>query len=222
MKAKNQLMGVNIAGWWEPVRAAVLQFAGAPVASAPSGHAILDFLQEDEDVDLGLDMEQLPMPRKVLITYISRQAARHRKLVEDDHVRLVRALEELVEKKGEKWELEVIVAENLTKDEQLRIAARTTFLIGVHGNGLTHLVFMPPTRISTVIEIFYPGGFAHDYQWTTHVLGMRHYAVWNDTYHTSPHEPRVDYPEGFQGDFIPVHGPSIARLIEERVEARVS
>lgn len=55
-------------------------------------------------------------------------------------------------------------------------------LLGVHGNGLTHLVFMPPTRASTVIEIFYPGGFAHDYQWTTRALGMSHFAVWNDTY----------------------------------------
>jgi hypothetical protein len=34
---------------------------------------------------------------------------------------------------------------------------------------------MQPTRISTVIEIFYPQGFAHDYQWTTHALGMRHW-----------------------------------------------
>jgi hypothetical protein len=31
---------------------------------------------------------------------------------------------------------------------------------------------MQPTRISTVIEMFYPQGFAHDYQWTTRALGM--------------------------------------------------
>jgi hypothetical protein len=39
---------------------------------------------------------------------------------------------------------------------------------------------MKPTRASAVIEIFYPGGFAHDYHWTTRALGMDHYAVWND------------------------------------------
>ncbi|EDR00800.1 uncharacterized protein LACBIDRAFT_312988 [Laccaria bicolor S238N-H82] len=44
-------------------------------------------------------------------------------------------------------------------------------LLGVHSNGLTHLVFMPPTRISTVIEIVYPPGFTHDYQWMTRALG---------------------------------------------------
>ena len=30
-------------------------------------------------------------------------------------------------------------------------------MLGVHGNGLTHLIAMPPRPISTVIEIFYPG-----------------------------------------------------------------
>jgi hypothetical protein len=54
-------------------------------------------------------------------------------------------------------------------------------MLGVHGNGLTHLVWMKPTKVSTVVEMFYPGGFAHDYQWTTRALGMSHYAVWNDT-----------------------------------------
>jgi len=41
---------------------------------------------------------------------------------------------------------------------------------------------MNPNRYSTVMEIFFPGGFAHDYQWTTRALGMSHIAIWNDTY----------------------------------------
>ena len=40
---------------------------------------------------------------------------------------------------------------------------------------------MPVTPVSSVIEIFYPGGFAHDYHWTSQALGMRHFAIWNDT-----------------------------------------
>jgi hypothetical protein len=51
--------------------------------------------------------------------------------------------------------------------------------MGVHGNGLTSLLWMNPTVKSTVIEFFYPGGFAQDYQWTTHALGMLHYGVWD-------------------------------------------
>ena len=41
---------------------------------------------------------------------------------------------------------------------------------------------MSPTPISTVIELFYPTGFAHDYEWTARALGHKHFAVWNDTY----------------------------------------
>ena len=115
------------------------------------------------------------------------------------------------------------------------------FLIGVHGNGLTHLIFMNPNRYSTVIEIFHPGGFAHDYEWTTRALGMTHLAVWNDTY--VPHfflsfsfkvldcyihrhrayadKPEVSYPDGFQGNSIPVYGPYISQIIEDRVDGKL-
>lgn len=58
---------------------------------------------------------------------------------------------------------------------------KTQIMLGLHGNGLTHLVWMQPNRLSTVIEIFCPPGFAHDYYWTSRALGMSHYSVWNDT-----------------------------------------
>ena len=48
---------------------------------------------------------------------------------------------------------------------------------------------MPVTPVSTVIEIFYPGGFAHDYEWTARARGMRHFAIWNDTCVLSPPPP---------------------------------
>lgn len=35
-------------------------------------------------------------------------------------------------------------------------------MLGVHGNGLTHLLWMPPTPRSAVIEMFFVGGFARD------------------------------------------------------------
>lgn len=102
---------------------------------------------------------------------------------------------------------------------------------------------MPVSPVSTVIEIFYPSGFAHDYHWTSTALGMRHFAVWNDTcvlqlstaifdcsdvdaefvtfrFHTHPNEPNVDYPEGFQGTEIPVYAPTIVQIIEERIAGK--
>ena len=53
-------------------------------------------------------------------------------------------------------------------------------MMGVHGNGLTALLWMRPTPRSTVMEFFYPGGFAHDYEYTTRALGMVHYGFWGD------------------------------------------
>lgn len=55
-------------------------------------------------------------------------------------------------------------------------------MMGVHGNGLTSLVWMQPSPRSTVMEFFFPGGFAHDYEWTSRALGMVHYGFWNDQY----------------------------------------
>lgn len=40
-------------------------------------------------------------------------------------------------------------------------------------------------------------------------------------YFTQPNLPIVAYPEGFQGDRIPADGPTIAKLIEDRVEGRL-
>lgn len=212
MRARGQLAGVRVGGWWDPVRSAVLRFAGVEPLALATAQPVL------------ATDPRLPMPAKIIVTYISRQSAGNRKLTVESHAGLVAALQDLVRRKGPSWELNVMEAEKMTKDQQLQAVARTTILLGVHGNGLTHLVMMQPTRISTVIEMFYPGGFAHDYQWTARALGIRHYAVWNDTARTEgvgEGKPRVDYPDGFQGNYIPAHGPAIAQLIEDRVERRI-
>ncbi|KNZ73606.1 hypothetical protein J132_10742 [Termitomyces sp. J132] len=211
MRSQHQLLGHHVGGWWQPVRKAMWDFASA--VPSPVRRVNLD----TEPSNL-----LLPMPEKIVITYISRQGGPRRKLREADHVDLVAALEALVARKGAGWELLVIQAEQIPKDEQIQVAARTTILLGVHGNGLTHLVFTRPTRASAVVELFYPGGFAHDYHWTARALGMDHYAVWNDTYMTHPDEPEVNYPEGFQGNEIPVNGATVARLIEEHVDKRAA
>ncbi|KAI6040256.1 hypothetical protein EDC04DRAFT_2997519 [Pisolithus marmoratus] len=177
--------------WWRPIRAAVWHFAGATIPGVKGGEH-LD--EEYEETD------------KFTITYISRQG-RRRSLIPEDHDRLVTELEALVARKndakGKEWVLNVVKAETLTKDEQVRLASKTNVLLGVHGNGLSHLILMPRTRFSAVIEIFYPGGFSHDYEWTVRALGMKHFR------HMERYEntPNVHYPRGFQGSSIPVHGP---------------
>lgn len=198
--------------WWRPIRDAVWHFAGA-TENVPGvklgGH--LD--EEYEETD------------KFTITYVSRQRTARRRLIPEDHELLVTELEALVARKnaemtltkGKEWVLNIVRAETLTKNEQVRLASQTNVLLGVHGNGLSHLILMPRTQFSAVIEIFYPGGFSHDYEWTTRALGMKHFGVWNDTYFTQENTPKVHYPDGFQSSSIPVYGPAIANLIERRI-----
>ena len=95
--------------------------------------------------------------------------------------------------------------DKLTRDDQIRLAARTTIMMGVHGNGLTHLLWMDSQDPrATVIEFFFPGGFAEDYEFTARALGMRHYGFWDGESFTAPDTPQVAYPEGFQGNDIPL------------------
>ncbi|KAF7346420.1 hypothetical protein MSAN_01869900 [Mycena sanguinolenta] len=215
MRHRGQLVGARVGGWWEPVRSAVLRFARAELPASQQDQAVLSNTA-------ATGKARLPTPANIVITYTSRQIAGHRKLTPESHAGLVQALKELVQRKG--WELNVMEPEKLSKEEQLSIIARTTILVGVHGNGLSHLVMLPPNRFSSVVEIFYPLGFAHDYQWTAKALGMRHFTMWNDTYRTEgvgEGKPDYAYPEGFQGNSIPVHGPAVAQLIEDHIEGRV-
>lgn len=212
--------------WWEPIRRQVLRFAGVNETTldfALEGYGAIDPVKFATDPDL---VKELTPPsreigsnrEKQLVTYISRQSSR-RRLTTESHEDLVQALEKHSKAKG--WELLIVEAEKLTKEEQLQIAARTTIMLGVHGNGLTHLLWMPPTPRSAVIEMFFPGGFARDYQWTAQNLGIRHFAIRHDTVATAPHEPKVDYPEGFQGTSITVVGEIVAQLIDDRLDGKL-
>lgn len=109
--------------------------------------------------------------------------------------------------------------------------------MGVHGNGMTSLVWINPSPRATVIEFFYPGGFAHDYEYTTRALGMTYYGVWGNQYvlcsilskpsnfelprtFTSSELPPVKYPEGFQGNDIPIDGSVVAALCQDRIRIK--
>ncbi|KAG8878864.1 hypothetical protein FRB97_002151 [Tulasnella sp. 331] len=207
--------------WWEPIRRSVLHFSGVEKHIMDRSamwdgvwRGGLDVEGKEEDPE-AVDLASNRIP--IVVSYIVR--TNKRMLRPEDHQGLLAALTHLCTSKG--WTFNVAHAERMTREEQIQMAANTTIMLGVHGNGLTHLVWMPSTPLSTVIEIFYPGGFARDYEWTARALGHRHYGIRNDTYSTYPDTPRVDYPEGFQGNSIPVHGPTVAKLIQDRVEGTV-
>ncbi|KAF5383177.1 hypothetical protein D9615_004897 [Tricholomella constricta] len=160
-----------------------------------------------------------PTP-KPLVTYISRQDVR-RRLATDDHEALVKALADL-EVEGI-CEFREVRMEQLSLREQIELAARSMIFVGVHGNGLTHELWMPPSDRSTVIEIFHPEGYSFDYELLARNMGHRHYAIWNDTIITYPdgkYHDGVNHNEHFHGNDIPVHGPTVAKIVRERLAGK--
>lgn len=117
--------------WWEPIRREFLRFAGVEKKSMDLGTEIEKSWEEEKENTvraLGANQNDLPVQvpiskEKTVITYISRQSAR-RHLIREDHQLLVASLQEMTARKG--YELIIIEAEKLSKDEQLAIMSRTT------------------------------------------------------------------------------------------------
>ncbi|KAL5512942.1 hypothetical protein ACEPAH_3340 [Sanghuangporus vaninii] len=193
--------------WWAPLRRAVLEFSGL-AAEYISGPPASSQKQQQQ--------QQQQQNEKYVITYVSRQDWGRRMLRQADHEALVAELHRLAERYG--YEVHVVSMDQLSRAEQIQLAGRTTIMMGVHGNGLTSLLWMRPSPRATVIEFFYPGGFAFDYEFTTRALGMTHFGVWDNETFTQPNVPnRAYYPEGFQGNEIPLDGAVVARLVHERL-----
>ncbi|WRT64161.1 uncharacterized protein IL334_001090 [Kwoniella shivajii] len=223
--------------WWSPIRKNLIEFVGGGGNDLDlAGDVGLGIgLDAEPDVDLiALEEEEGAMVEekeellekmrkekqakmgKPVITYVSRQDWGRRMLLKEGHDSLVKELKELEKKYN--WEVNIVSMDKLSRDEQIRLSARTTVMMGVHGNGLTHLLWMNNQNPrSTVIEFFYPGGFAEDYEFTARALGIRHYGIWDDEAFTAPDTPQVAYPEGFQGNEIPLNGKVVADLIVQRL-----
>ncbi|EIW72763.1 hypothetical protein TREMEDRAFT_41962 [Tremella mesenterica DSM 1558] len=224
--------------WWTPIRKNLLEFVGGgrlyfeevmgvgvEVGDGRSSDEIDLIALEEEEGSAEEEKEEMleeisrskqAKSGKPVITYVSRQEWGRRMLKKQSHESLVRELQELEKKYG--WEVNIVSMDQLSRDEQIRLAARTTVMLGVHGNGLTHLLWMNAQNPrSTVIEFFYPGGFAEDYEFTARALGIKHYGVWDDQVFTEPDTPQLAYPEGFQGNEIPLNGKVVSELITQRL-----
>ncbi|KAF8067941.1 hypothetical protein FPV67DRAFT_1416086 [Lyophyllum atratum] len=155
---------------------------------------------------------------KPVVTYISRQDAGSRALLPADHEALVKALVDL-EAEGI-CEFHEARMEDLSLREQIELPARSTIIIGVHGNGLTHQLWMPESPHSSIFEIFDPQGYIFDYELLARNMGHQHYGIWNDTFVTYPEgkwHDGVTTGENFHSKTIPVHAPAVIKLIKERL-----
>lgn len=95
-------------GFWEPLRRSAVENALGYLPDARGG--------------------------KPVVTYISRQST-GRRLRKEDHAGLVRSLREL-DAEGV-CEVHVVRMEGMSLKAQIELVARTSVLVGVHGNGLT-------------------------------------------------------------------------------------
>jgi short coiled-coil protein len=110
------------------------------------------------------------------ITYILRQPPRT--LSTELENSLITAVETAAQVKINKVDFAAISFE-----EQLRIISNTDILIGVHGNGLSHILFLPPT--AAVFELFPSTGFAWDYPLLAKICGIDYYGHYAGTWITS-------------------------------------
>lgn len=121
--------------WWEPVRREVLRFAGVGEKILNLGVEIEKAWEEEREKAvkvLGQNALSVQIPiakEKAVITYISRQSAR-RHLIQEHHLLLVASLKEMAARRG--YELIIVEAEKLSKDEQLGIMSKTTVRKHMH------------------------------------------------------------------------------------------
>jgi len=143
-----------------------------------------------------------------------------RMLKHDDHERLVQGLQGLKAQYG--WEVNVVKLENMSREEQIALAARSTVLMGVHDIGLTSLIWMPTPR-TTVMEFFFPETVSLEHEHVSRSLGVKHYGFWNDKHWTYPNVPTKDdsphhaVPHHVHGIEVPIDADVVVKLCAERL-----
>ncbi len=134
--------------WWAPIRKNLVEFVaggsgesellgdiglGVGVEQEPSPSELDVVALEEEEGAIEEEKEELLAENRLakqahsgkpVITYVSRQEWGRRMLIKKDHEDLVRELGELEKKYG--WEVNVVSMDKLSRDEQIRLAARTT------------------------------------------------------------------------------------------------
>ncbi|KAJ8494657.1 hypothetical protein ONZ45_g8760 [Pleurotus djamor] len=117
----------------------------------------------------------LAMPERPLVMYLQRQDS-GRRLVTEDHLELVRELKRL-QKDGVADYVVESFNSSVPFAEQVARISRATILVAVHGNGLTHSLWMTPTTQSAVFEFQPSICTITDYSPLAIAAGVQHYMV---------------------------------------------
>jgi hypothetical protein len=79
--------------------------------------------------------------------------------------------------------VESIRFEDLTWEEQVKAAARSDILVGVHGNGLTNLLWLPSHGMA--IELFNENVHQYDYQMLAEAMQVDYFGIEGERLHRS-------------------------------------
>lgn len=109
--------------------------------------------------------------RKPVVSYIDRQRT-GRRLPAVDHNWLLSYLQNHPD-----IDFQHLFMEDYDAKEQIRLAAQSDVIMGVHGNGLTHLLWMAPH--SHVVEMFWEYPFQYDYATAAQLLRHNYVAIFN-------------------------------------------
>lgn len=110
--------------------------------------------------------------KKPKIVYVDRQRTQ-RKFDVEVHTQLLKQLKNI--EKAKKAVVVDAVLEDLEKKEQFEMFSDADIILGIHGNGLAHELWMPEGGI--IIEILPPPTFQYDYAPVSAVLGHMH-IIW--------------------------------------------
>jgi hypothetical protein len=102
------------------------------------------------------------VPRKLVIGYIDRQNT-DRRLPDEHHNWIVQ-----YSLRHPSISFRQLHMEDYTALKQIELVSECDMLIGMHGNGLTHALWMQPRRY--VIEIFWKYNYQFDYATTAHLM----------------------------------------------------
>lgn len=110
-------------------------------------------------------------PTTLVTCYIDRQNT-DRKLPDEHHSWLVETLQSHASVSFVQLHME-----DMSALEQIQKASRCDFMVGMHGNGLTHTLWMKPG--SYVVEFFWKYNFQYDYATAAQLLKHQYLGIFN-------------------------------------------
>jgi capsular polysaccharide biosynthesis protein len=106
-----------------------------------------------------------------VVGHVDRQNTR-RQLIDSHHQRILQFAG-----KHDKIDFRHLHMEEYSPFEQIQMASECDVLLGVHGNGLTHSLWMAPNRY--VVEFFWNFNFQFDYATTAQLMNHTYLGLWN-------------------------------------------